>query len=262
MAPESLHPFLSLCASLMQTEWRAQSPQLSMGDTGLGFRVEASMPPVSPAPALVLRKHPRTAYPLSDFEAKGILTARQATVIRESLLQRQTIIIAGEIGSGKTSLLNACLYELRHSHDRFVVLEDTAEIVCEALDTEFNRTVEGQGQEAITLQELCRRLLRKSPDRVVIGELRGGEALPALQAFQTGHPGLATVHAKDAQGTLLRLEQLVQIVSVDPQRALIAEAVDVVVHMQHHDNLFRCTGMIAVDGVDTASQHYHTRPLV
>jgi Flp pilus assembly CpaF family ATPase len=263
IVPERLHPFLALCASLMGTEWRENSPQLSMGDATLGFRVEASMPPVSLAPAMVLRKHPSTAYPLSDFEAKGILTPRQATLLRESLAARHTILIAGAIGSGKTSILNACLYELRASPERFVILEDAPELICEAADSEGNRTVlAGHGHEAVTLRDLCRRVLRKSPDWIVIGEVRGGESLDLLKAFQVGHPGLATLHADSAMGTLLRLEQLNLEVSLDPQRQLIAEAVDVIFHMEHHGRLFRCTGVLAVDGLDAASGQYLTRPLI
>jgi Flp pilus assembly CpaF family ATPase len=103
------------------------------------------------------------------------------------------------------------------------------------------------GQEAVNLHALCLDALRMSADRIIVGELRGPEALPALQAFQTGHPGMCTVHAPSAHSTLLRLEQLVQLTSVDPQRRLIAEAVNAIVHMEQHGRLWRCTDMLRIE---------------
>ena len=110
------------------------------------------------------------------------------------------------------------------------------------------------------MADLVKKALRHRPDLLIIGEVRDGAALDMLKAWQTGHQGLGSVHAESAAGTLLRLEQLVQEVSVDPQRALIAEAVDLIVHMARQGRSWRATGMIAVEGL--AGQEYRTRPLV
>jgi len=110
------------------------------------------------------------------------------------------------------------------------------------------------------MTDLVKKALRHRPDLLIIGEVRDGAALDMLKGFQTGHPGMASVHADSAEGTLLRLEQLVQEVSVDPQRTLIAEAVDVIVHMARHGRTWRATGLLAVEGLD--GDRYRTRPLV
>jgi Flp pilus assembly CpaF family ATPase len=261
--PRQLDGFLSLIADAVGAEWRESSPTLHAATPALGLRVQASRWPVSPGPAMTLRKHPARVHPLPEWVTKGILTPEQCDVLRTALFSRQTIAISGAIGSSKTSLLNALLHELRDTDERLVVVEDDPEIVCEVLDCEFQRTVRGlEGQATITMEALCRDLLRLSPDRVIVGELRGAEALPAIQALATGHPGLFTVHARTAEATLMRLEQLIQITSVDPQRALIAEAVNVVCHMESFGRLWRCTGLLAVERDLDRAGHYQTRSLI
>jgi type IV secretion system protein VirB11 len=212
---------------------------------------------------MTLRKHPARVYPLADWVTKGILTPAQCASLRTALRDGQTIAISGAIGSSKTSLLNALLHELRDTDERLIVVEDDPEIVCEVLDCEFQRTVRDlDGQAAVSMEALCRDLLRLSPDRVVIGELRGAEALPAMQALATGHPGLFTVHARTAEATLLRLEQLIQITSVDPQRALIAEAVNVICHMEWYGRLWALHGAAGGGEGPDRSGLYITRSLM
>jgi type IV secretion system protein TrbB len=253
IAPERLDAFLALAASMLAgPEWRASSPRLAFGDARVGFRIQAARPPVSPAVNCVIRKHPSVVFPLSDF----LTPARQETLCSR-LQAGNSIIIAGAVGSGKTSLLNSLLAELQESDQRIIVLEDTPELVSRAPDTEYHRTVSPD----ITLRTLCRDLLRNSPDVAVVGEIRGGESLELLKAFQTGTQGLGTVHADSAINTLLRFEMLNLETSVDPQRALIAEALDVIVHMERCGMQFRCTDMVVVEGLDTASQMYITRSL-
>jgi type IV secretion system protein VirB11 len=141
--------------------------------------------------------------------------------------------------------LNALLHALRNSVERIVVLEDDPELRCEARNTAALRTVDGQ----VTMTHLVQKVLRHRPSRIVVGEVRDGAALAMLRAFQTGHPGLTSVHASSARATLLRLEQLVQEVSASPQRALIAEAVNVIVHLERHGRLWRVTDLLAVEGL-------------
>lgn len=261
--PEHLHKFVGLVAHEVHAEWRDTAPTLHAASTVLGIRVQASRPPVSPGPQMVLRKHPSTVYPLASWVTKGILTTQQSAVLQTALRDRQTIVISGAVGSSKTSLLNALLHELRDTEERLVVCEDDPEIVCAALDCEFQRTSrDTNGQVVIDMAALCRDLLRLSPDRVIIGELRGKEALTTMQAFSTGHPGLCTVHAPSAAATPRRLEQLVGLESQSPQRALIAEAVNVVCHMEAYGRRWRCTNILAVGQDLDREGHYRTRSLL
>jgi type IV secretion system protein VirB11 len=254
----ALDAFLSLIASHYGCEWKDSSPRMSVGSPELGFRIQAARPPVSPGPNMVLRKHPSVAYTLSQFVTDGILTPTQKGTLENLLDTRQTVVIAGAMGSGKTSLLNACLGYISATDERILVVEDQAEVVCHALEVEFIRTCEEQG---ITLYHLCRDIFRYSPDTIVIGECRGGEVLDALKAMNVGHRGLLTVHAKSATAALARLEQLILEVSTTPQQALIAEAVQVIVHMEHYGKLFRCTDIIAVEGW-SKKEGYQTRRLL
>lgn len=241
----ALDTFLAILAFHHGALWSATSPQLAVGDPSLGFRIEASRYPVSPGTTMVLRKHPAHVYPLDDFEKKGIITSEQRTWLVSLLRARKTVFIAGETGSGKTSLLNACVHELRDLRERWVIIEGQREVVCDAAAVVWQTAVPHQG---ITIRDLCRNMLRYTPDRIVIGEVRGGEALDALVAFQTGHAGLCTVHAKSAEATLQILEQRVGEASQMPQQALIGQAVDVIVHMEQMGRLFRVTEMLGVEG--------------
>lgn len=220
---------------------------------------------------MVCRKHPRQVFPFDDFEAKGILTHRAQTqqgrqlqaqgtiraTLEAALRDRYTIIVSGAVGSAKTSLVNAMLHCLSDSDERIVICEDDPELQCTAAEVEYVHTSE---DPRITMRDLGKDLLRMSPDRIVIGEVRDGTALDALKAFQTGHPGLCTVHAASATETLARFEQLVQEVSIDPQKHLIGEAIDVICHMEQHARSWRVTDLLAVEGWN--GHHYCTRSLL
>ena len=190
MDPQTLDGFLSLIADIVGAEWRETSPTLHAASPALGLRVQASRWPVSPGPSMTLRKHPSRVYPLADWVTKGILTLAQCTVLRTALDSGQTIAISGAIGSSKTSLLNALLHELRDTAERLIVIEDDPEIVCEVLDCEFKRTVRGlEGQATVTMQALCQDVLRDSPDRIIVGELRVQRPYPPFRRSPRGIRG-------------------------------------------------------------------------
>jgi type IV secretion system protein VirB11 len=150
-------------------------------------------------------------------------------VLREAVLSRKNILVVGGTDSGKTTFVNALLRVVEETTDRIVILEDTQELQCRTKDVEYLHTKEG----VASLRDLVRFTLRLSPDRVVIGEVRGAEALDLLKAWNTGHPGgVSTVHANSAEKGLLRLEQLVQEAGVVPSKIMIAEAVNVLVYME------------------------------
>jgi type IV secretion system protein TrbB len=257
----TLDTFLRCVASLVQAEWRATSPSLHAALPQLGLRLQAERPPIAPGPMMTLRKHPHQVFPLDDFVTKGILTPQECGVLVEALQTGKTLLIAGSTGSAKTSLINALLHALRDSGQRIFVLEDDPELHCAAANTAALHTTDAAaGGTRITMADLVKKALRHRPDLLVIGEVRDGAALDMLKGFQTGHPGIASVHADSAYGTLQRLEQLVQEVSVDPQRRLIADTIDVIVHMARVGRSWRATGIIAVQGLD--GDQYVTTPLV
>jgi Flp pilus assembly CpaF family ATPase len=149
-------------------------------------------------------------------------------VIRHAIRTRQNILVVGGTQSGKTTLANGLLHELSASvgsNQRVLTIEETRELRCSVPNHVALRTT-----ETVDTTRLVRTALRLRPDRIVVGEVRGAEALAMLKAWNTGHPGgIATVHANDARSALIRLEQLVQEANVPPQAALIAEAIDLIV---------------------------------
>lgn len=139
------------------------------------------------------------------------------------------------------------LAEIAATGDRVLVLEDTVELQCAARDHVPLRTRAG----VVSMTELVRSSMRLRPDRVVVGEVRGPEALDLIKVWGTGHPGgIATIHAGSALGALLRLEQLILEVAVNPPRALIAEAVDVVIHIGGRGRKRRIESIARVVGFD------------
>jgi type IV secretion system protein VirB11 len=139
----------------------------------------------------------------------------------------RNILIVGGTGSGKTTLVNAVIEHISNAmpQERLLILEDTPEIQCAAPNHVFKRTTEN-----IDLRRLLRSTMRYRPDRIIVGEVRGGECLDLFKAWNTGHPGgVATVHANDAKGGLVRLENLVGEVTAAPMQRTIAAAIDVIV---------------------------------
>jgi type IV secretion system protein VirB11 len=203
---------------------------------------------VTPGPVFALRKRAVGLIRLDAYVADGILTEAQAEFLRNAVCARQNILIAGGTSTGKTTLANALLDEIAATGDRVIVLEDTVELQCTSRDHVPLRTRAG----IVTMAELVRSTLRLRPDRIVVGEVRGAEALDLLKAWGTGHPGgIATVHAGSAAGALLRLEQLILEVAMTPPRALIAEAVNVIVYIAGRGHARRVQEIACVTGFDS-----------
>lgn len=219
---------IRLVAAHVGAEVHRGKPLLSAELPETGERFEGVLPPVVAGPAFALRKRATGVIPLTQYVADGTLSAAQAEYLRVAVRERQNILVAGSTSSGKTTLANALLSEVAGSGDRVLILEDTVELQCPALDHVALRTKPG----VVSMADLVRSTLRLRPDRVVVGEVRGGEALDLVKAWGTGHPGgIATIHAGSAQGALLRLEQLILEVALAAPRALITEAVNLVVFL-------------------------------
>ncbi|HBZ70776.1 MAG TPA: P-type conjugative transfer ATPase TrbB [Deltaproteobacteria bacterium] len=219
---------------------------------GYDARLEGIVPPVSQAPMFAIRKHSSVVRCLQDYRAMGELDVTQGDALRDAIRDRSNVVICGGTGSGKTTLANALLLEklrLGSPAQRIVILEDTRELQCRGENVVSLRTC-----EAADLARLVRATLRLRPDAIIVGEVRGREALEMLKAWNTGHPGgIATVHANDAGAALSRLDQLVQEAGVPSQPQLIAEAVDLVVAIERTPTGRRVTEVVRVEGYDQAN---------
>jgi type IV secretion system protein TrbB len=228
VSPADAERIIKLVASSTNSECNETNPILSAEFPGCGSRFQGILTPVVTAPIFSIRKKALMIFSLDDYLTQQILSPRQKELVEEAVLTRKNILIVGGTGTGKTTFANAVLNEIAKSGDRIVIIEDTLELQCSAPDTVFLRTRDG----LVTMNDLLKATLRLRPDRIVVGEVRGGEALTLLKAWNTGHPGgLSTVHANSAKGGLTRIEQLIQEAVITVPRELIAEAVNLVIHM-------------------------------
>lgn len=192
-----------------------------------GSRFEALIPPVVSGPVFTIRRKASAVFTLEAYERAGVMATAQRAAIERAVTRRQNILVVGGTGAGKTTLTNAIIAHMAKAtpDHRLVVIEDTAEIQCAAPNAVIMRAT-----DTVDMQRLLRATLRLRPDRIVVGEVRGGEALTMLKAWNTGHPGgVCTVHANHARAGLTRIEQMIAEVSQVPMRALIGEAIHLVV---------------------------------
>jgi type IV secretion system protein TrbB len=231
IAPDDADRILRLLADHVGEVVTRDRPRISATLPETGERFQGAFMPLVANPAFAIRKRPEVVFTLDDYVERGILEPAMATVLREAAASRQNLLIAGGTGSGKTTLANAILAEPAFAKDRVVLIEDTAELQCAALDKVEMLTK--RTDPPVTMTDLVRDTLRLRPDRIVIGEVRDGSALDLLKAWNTGHPGgLATIHANSAVEALRRLEDLIgEVTQRVPYRA-IAQAINVVVFIE------------------------------
>jgi type IV secretion system protein VirB11 len=249
--PAQVERIIRLVASHARTEVHAASPivsaELPPHGEGAGERFEGVLPPVSLAPCFSIRKPAAKIYTMLDYVKDGLMPADTARLLSLAVVDRKNILIAGGTSSGKTTLANALLAEMAHLDERVLIIEDTRELQCAASDVVALRTRPG----IVSMADLVRSTLRLRPDRIIVGEVRGAEALDMLKAWNTGHPGgIATVHANSALSALYRLEQLVQETVVTVPRRLIAEAIDMIVFISGRGLARRVETIARVAGID------------
>jgi type IV secretion system protein TrbB len=243
---------IRLVASHIRAEVTRESPIVSAelpphGEALAGERFEGLLPPVSTAPCFAIRKPATRTYTLDDYVADAMMSEPQANLLRQSVSARDNILIAGGTSSGKTTLANALLAEMTSTNERIIIIEDTRELQCAASDSVALRTKAG----LVSMADLVRSTLRLRPDRIIVGEVRGGEALDMLKAWNTGHPGgIATVHANSASAALTRLEQLIQEKVATVPRALIAEAIDTIIFISGRGSERRITSVAQLSGLN------------
>ncbi|MFS0771223.1 P-type conjugative transfer ATPase TrbB [Sphingomonas sp. 1P08PE] len=248
--PAQVERIIRLVASHARLEVHPGAPIVSAelpphGD-GAGERFEALLPPVSTGPCFSIRKPATRLYTLADYVTDGIMPACVADELRRAVADRRNILVAGGTSSGKTTLANALLAEMASRDERVLLIEDTRELRSPAADTVALRTRTG----SVTMADLVRSTLRLRPDRIIVGEVRGPEALDMVKAWNTGHPGgIATVHANGALAALHRLEQLIQEAVVTVPRRLIADAIDIIVFIAGRGTSRRIETLARVGGL-------------
>ncbi|MGN1359327.1 MAG: ATPase, T2SS/T4P/T4SS family [Kiritimatiellia bacterium] len=230
-----------------------------------GSRVNAIIPPLSLiGPCLTIRKFSKRSYTADDLIGFGSWSASAVEFLRACVQMRKNIVVAGGTGSGKTTLLNV-LSSFIPSSNRILTIEDAAELrlVQPHVVRLEARPANIEGRGAITIRDLVKNALRMRPDRIIVGEVRGGEALDMLQAMNTGHDGsLTTVHANSPRDVISRLETMVMMSGMElPSRAIreqIASAVDIIVHQSRMSDgsrkVVKITEIVGLEGQQIAMQ--------
>lgn len=223
-----------------------------------GSRVNAIVPPLAiKGPTITIRRFNRRQWRPHELVAMGCLSAPMMAFLEVCVTQRRNLIVSGGTGSGKTTLLNV-LSELIPDRERLVTIEDAAELRLhhQNLVSLEARPANAEGRGAVTIRDLVRNSLRMRPDRIIVGECRGGEALDMLQAMNTGHDGsLTTLHANSSRDVVSRLETMVLMSGVElPVAAIrdqIASAIDIIVHQSRlSDGSRRISEIVEVTGVE------------
>jgi P-type conjugative transfer ATPase TrbB len=224
-----------------------------------GSRFAGQLPPVVANPIFAIRKKAVAVFTLAQYVAAGIMTASQQDVLQRAVADHRNLLIIGGTGSGKTTLVNAIIHEMVRCNpdERIVILEDTGEIQCMAANcVQYHTSAE------VSMTTLLRTTLRMRPDRILVGEVRGAEALDLLDAWNTGHEGgAATLHANNAAAGLARLKSLITRNASAPAEIepLIGEAVHLVVHIARTPAGRRIEEILEVSGFSDG--RYITRPL-
>ena len=256
ISPEDTRGIILNVAALTDQLIKAERPALDADIPSNSFfpkcRFEGNLPGIGASPTLNIRKHPETIFSLQDYVKQGTLTEKQYDFLVEAIHQKKNIIAAGGTKSGKTTFLNAILAEISKLDDRVILIEDTPELQCSAEDC-----VQMRATDTFPMEDCLRQVLRMTPDRIVVGEVRSGEALALLDAWSTGHGGgCSTVHSNSAVDTLLRLENMTARVSRNPQQATIAQAVHYIVYLKYIGNTRKVQEILELEHWDPASKKY------
>lgn len=246
-----------------------------------GSRFEGLIRPVVSGPTFAIRTKAQRIYTLGEYSQAGITSTKDdplnhhrrtshsfvdevkaegldhTGIIKKAIKEKKSILVVGATGSGKTTFANALLLEMAEvaPQDRILIIEDTLELQCDV-----RNHVQLKAFGNVSMLDCLKACMRLKPTRIVVGEVRGAEALTLLKSWNTGHPGgVATVHANDAQAGLKRLEALIAEATAAPSQTLIAEAVDLVVFIDEEARLAagrKVREVMAVRGFDHTTMTY------
>ena len=222
-----------------------------------GSRFAAQLPPIVSAPTFAIRKKASAVYMLDQYVSSGTMTQQQKDALCDAVAAHRNILISGSTGSGKTTLLNGIIAESvrQFPDERLILIEDTKELACSAANfVQFHTSLE------VGMTALLRTTMRMRPDRILVGEVRGPEALDLLKAWNTGHEGgFGTLHANDARSALSRLESLVSEHPHPPKpiQPVIGQAVHMIVHITRDETLGRrIREIVAVDNYNSDTGYF------
>ncbi|HAT1130446.1 TPA: P-type conjugative transfer ATPase TrbB [Legionella pneumophila] len=223
-----------------------------------GSRFAGQLPPIVSKPTFAIRKKAISVFSLEDYVQAQIMTEAQSTVIKNAVVKHRNILVIGGTGSGKTTLVNAIIHEMV-SHapsERVFIIEDTGEIQCSAQNfVQYHTTID------VSMTQLLKTTLRMRPDRILVGEVRGSEALDLLDAWNTGHEGgAATLHANNCLAGLQRLKSLISRNPAAPAdiEPLIGEAVHCVVHIARTPTGRKVENILSIKGYENGQYNIET----
>lgn len=233
-----------------------------------GFRIEAQLPPVAvDGPYVSIRRHQSRAVTLDHYVADGQMTCAQAALLRQAVQDHETLLVAGGTSTGKTTFLNALVHEVDRA-ERLLLIETIPELVVPHRNVV---RLEADDEQGYPVHRLLKSALRSRPDRILVGEVRGGEAFDFMDAANTGHPGsMGTVHANSALEGIARLENLVlegrPAMPLAAVQTRIAQTFRLVVHMQRvrvGDRWVRRLGeVLRLHGHDPVTRSYQTTSVI
>ena len=261
---KSLHTAVTNIAVNLGIDYDEKTSPILDARLADGSRVAAVLSPCSvDGITLTIRKFQSHRWTLDELLKIGAITHEMTDRVRTAILQHQNILISGGTGTGKTTMLNA-LAALLPPDERLIIIEDTAEIQLNADNlVRFEARRQQEGISPVTIRDLLKATLRHRPDRILLGEIRGGEAFDLLQALNTGHSGsLSTIHANSALQALSRFSSCVLQSGVElPYKAiqaLIADSIQYILHIQRRNGRRYASTLAQVLGYDHASDRYRT----
>lgn len=254
MQPSNASLFMKAIAGYHNTTISDEKPILECELPLDGSRFEGIFPPVTKNPTFTIRKKALRVFTLNNYIESQILSEHQFKALLDAIESHKNILIVGGTGSGKTTFANALIDAMvqNNVNERIVIMEDTNELQCTAPNSVILRS-----NEHTSINRLLRATLRLRPDRILVGEVRGGEALELLKGWNTGHPGgIATIHADSASQGLQRLEDLLSEATPNVNKAMIASTINVVVFIKKNPTGRKIEEVIQVTGYDSKSNQY------
>lgn len=252
--PMNTRAIINTLASYHQVVVDAEQTILECEIPFCGSRFLGKIPPTVSNPTVTIRKKPKSIYTLKNYLENKIISEKQHELIIKAIHEHKNILIVGGTGTGKTTLTNAIIdsISIETPDDRILIIEDTAEIQCKAKNRVISRTT-----KKVSMQDLVKSSLRERPDRVLIGEIRGKEALDLITIWNTGHPGgIATVHANSAYEALARLERLLAQANSFNMQDDISKAINVIIFIKKTKTGRKVEEIIAVKSYDEIGKKY------